>query len=102
MNAIISLDNLGLILSDLNDEVSYKAAENNPSLEGQSLLTLVSDGKTHRILFQKTVIWCSQLRQEMENLTPEQEMTLNERENFEKHLRVLINDHIGTLNNVSM
>ncbi len=101
--SLLSLDNLGLILHDLNKELSYKASENNPGMENQYLLRMCSDGDHHIIYFNDSFLWSSELESMMEpNMTIEKQMTLNEREHFEKHLRLLINDKLEVFNDIKM
>lgn len=100
--SIISLDNISLILSDLNGEISYKISENESEQPNRKFLTLLSDGDNHKILLLNQEIWCSKLEIELENIPTEVELTLNERKNFEKHLRLLINDKINSLKNLEM
>lgn len=100
--SIIDLNMLGLLISDLNKEICYKMGEDglyDPSLKH---LSLSSDGEDHCILLLDEFIWCSKLEKEMEDIPIETEMSLNERENFEVHLRLLINDKINKIKNLEM
>ena len=100
--SIIDLNMLSSLIADLNQEINYKLGEDdiyNPKL---NLLNLSSDGEDHCIIMINTCIWSSKIEKELENIPVETEMSLNERENFETHLRLLINDKINKFKNLEM
>jgi len=103
--SLINLEVVRSIIHDLNAELNYKLTENAP--EGlqaiqQNMLLMASDGENHSIQFLGDILWSSVLQQEYENIPPEKEMTLNEREHFEPYLRKCINDKLDMFQNVRM
>lgn len=93
---IIDLNMIGLLLTDLNQELSYKASENYPAQDGKPVLKLHSDGERHQIfMFDGLLIWDSELDKAFSDLKIEEEIEQNTRENFEKHIRLLINDKLA-------
>ncbi len=93
---------LGILITDLNKEISYKLGEESVYDPTLKLLSLHSDGEDHCILILNETLWSSKLEKELESIPVEKEMNLNERENFEAHLRLLINDKINNLKNLEM
>lgn len=100
--SLISLDLIGLILTDLNKEVYYKISEFQEISSEPKYLHLQTDGENHRIFFLDDIIWDSYLEKKYENITPEDEMTLNERPAFEKYLRRLMNDKLIIIKNLEL
>ena len=99
--SLIDLNMLALMLSDLNKEISYKTSEEGPP-DNKPALTLCSDGDNHSIYFYSELIWCSLIQRQMESIPTEIELSLNERKNFEAHLRLLIGDQINKIKNLEM
>lgn len=99
--SIISLDNIALIINDLNREMIYKISENRSEFN-EELLFLVSSGDDHSINIFGAEIWSSKSEKELENIPIEIEIELNERKQFEKHIRVLIMDKINILKNLEL
>lgn len=100
--SLISLDQLSFIISDLNKEIYYKITENYEGME-EDFLCLMSIGDQHSIIFLGITIWSSEVEKQLEpDILPEVELTLNEREHFEKHIRFLIMDKINILKNLEV
>lgn len=89
------LDNLALILLDLNKEIKEKT-----QIEGA--LVLQSDGENHVITLLSSVVWSSEIEKQMEDIPPLEEIKLNERENFEEHLRHLVRDQVNLINSIQL
>jgi hypothetical protein len=100
--SLISLDMIGMLISDMNREIHYKLTENQLLNSDLKPLSLNSDGDNHLILFLGDILWSSQIEKNFENIPLREELTLNERKNFEKHLRLLINDRILQIKNLEM
>ena len=103
--SIIDLNMVGILLSDLNKELNYKISEIEPCLydeDGGDYLQFNTDGNNHIISFLGGVLWCSIQEKNLENMPVEVEMSLNERDKFETHIRLLINDKIRFLKNLEM
>lgn len=100
--SLIDLNMLGILILDLNKEISYKLGEDSVYDPSLKLLSLCSDGEDHCILMLNETLWSSKLEKELENIPVEAEMHLNERENFEVHLRMLINDKINRIKNLEV
>lgn len=94
---LISLDMIGMMLSDLNEELNYKITEFLPlpkNPKGHSFLTLETNGVTHVIKFMGIEVWNSFVEIQLSNPSIETQMDLNTREEFEKHIRLCIGDAI--------
>lgn len=99
--SLLSLDNVALIISDLNKEISYKTSEDGPP-DNKPALILSTDGDNHSIWFYNELIWDSLTEKNMDPIPVEVEMDLNERRNFEAHLRLLIGDQVNKIKNLEM
>lgn len=100
--SLISLDLIGIIITDLNKEILYKIGEYTEIKSDSKFLFLQTDGENHKIFFLNEVIWDSYLEKKYENISPEIEMTLNERPKFEAHLRKLINNELNVYRNLEI
>lgn len=93
------------LIEDLNKEINYKLSEKEPCLfneEGGDYLQVNIDGNKIQIFFLGSILFCSKTEQELENIPVEKQMNLNERENFEIHIRLLINDKINYIKDLEM
>lgn len=98
--SLINLNMLGMLISDLNKEILYKVTEELEIPTITKFIFLHSDGDNHKIFFLDEVIWDSEVEKNFENIPIEKDIELNERENFEKHLRNLINDRVEIVKNI--
>lgn len=101
-NNIVSLDNLALIVAHLNEEIKYKMGEHTEAPVTEDTLCIMSNGDNVSLIFCGFNIWDSLTEQEFENIPLRAQMELNERENFEAHIRLLINDKINILKNLEV
>lgn len=97
MSSILDLNLVSILLSDLNSEIRFKLGEYTTGPFMEELLSLESDGDSHAILFIGKVLWSSKLEYMMEDIPLETQMNLNERSQFEFHVRRLIMDRINIL-----
>lgn len=105
MSKILDLNMVSILCEELNKEINYKLSENEPALfneTGGSYLQFNSDGNDIRIYFFGGLLWSSDVEEKLENIPIETQMDLNERENFESHLRILIMDKINSLKTLEM
>ncbi len=102
MDSLLSLDMLSMLIEDLNKEINYKMGEYSLIPEGTRLLHLSSDGSHHGIYFLGDIIYSTALEKQYEKIPVEKDIVLNERNNFENHLRNLINDKINMLKNLEL
>ena len=102
---IIDMNLVALIISELNQELHYKISESKP-LAGQpedyGFLIFVSNGEHVTIKFLGVEIWNSQILERFESPTVEQQIEWTERQQFEPHLRRLIQDELSALEKISM
>lgn len=101
-NNIVSLDNLALIVAYLNEEIKYKMGDYTEAPVTEDTLCIMSNGDSVSLIFLGFTIWDSLTEQEFENIPLRAQMELNERENFEAHIRLLINDKINILKNLEL
>ena len=93
---------LANLIEDLNLEFSYKISENT----GVSLdmvprtLSLASNGTDHKIFFLGICLWDSKVEKKYAQQTPEKDIELNTRENFEEFIRRAIHTELETLNKI--
>lgn len=102
---ILDMNMLSILVADLNKELHYKIGETKPLAgkpEDYDFLIYVSNGEHITIKFMGIEIWSSQAAIQFENPTPEEQMSWGERENFEPHLRQLIQDELNALERVTM
>ncbi len=103
--SLLDLNMLRDLCDELNKEINYQLSEKEPCLynkEGGDYLQLNSDGNNIQIFFLGGILYCSRTEQELENIPVERQMDLNERNNFEIHIRLLINDKIEFLKDLKV
>lgn len=99
---ILDLNMCNEMIEELNREMVYKLSNDTPINKDTELLTFITDAKDHRILFLGQVIWSCEREKQMENIPLEKDMSLNEREKFEPHIRALIMDQINLFKNLEV
>lgn len=100
MSYLLDLNMISELVEDLNKELLYKAGETTPLDPNTRMLALSTDGSDHRIYFLGMQVYSTKIERDYESIPPEVDMTLNERINFEPHLRQLINDQLDILKNI--
>lgn len=94
-----------IMIDELNKEINFKLSNDQPHLfskDGGDYLKVQADGQDIQIMFLGENIYCSKLEKELEDIPVEKQMSLNERKNFEQHLRLLINDKLNSIRNLEM
>lgn len=99
--SLLDLNMLSMLVDDLNRELFYKATEHTPLEPGTKMLAMSSDGDDHRIYFLGMQIYSTKIEKQLESIPLNKDMSLNERDYFEQHLRRLINDQLEVLKNIS-
>lgn len=94
---------LSNLLEDMNLEFAYKISENtNVSLDMvPRTLTLTSNGADHKIFFLSICLWDSKAEKKYAQPTPEKDIELNTRENFEEFIRRAIHIELEALNKIN-
>lgn len=102
--SLLSLDLTAIIISDLNAEIRFKLNDTDSCYAdfSEDLLSLQTDGNEHTILFLGSAIFDTKLEKMYESIPPRVQIDLNEREKFEPHLRILINDRINILKHLEL
>lgn len=90
---------IGELVDDLNKELQYKisSASDVPFENVPRLVTFQTDGGNHSVYFLGIRLWSSKEEQTYDNLSLEQQLELNERENFESYLRRCIKNELDVL-----
>lgn len=93
---------VGNLIEDLNLEFAYKLAEDKdiPLDMVPRTLSLHSNGTDHKIFFVGICLWDSKVEKQYEQPTPEKELELNTRENFEEFIRRAIHVELETLTKI--
>lgn len=99
---LIDMNMLSNLIEDLNLEFAYKISENtNVALDMvPRTLTMTSNGADHKIHFLGICLWDSQAEKKYSQQTPEKDIELNTRENFEEFIRRAIHVELGVLNKI--
>lgn len=101
-DSLLSLDMTAMLLSDLNKELHFKISENHPVAPDAVFLTMWSDGTVHKIFFMDQLIYSTEAEKIYENMPLRVEIEMNERDNFEKHLRLLINNQVSIYKDIDV
>lgn len=102
---LIDMNMVHSMIADFNKELFYKMSEIRELAgipEDYDFLVLVTNGEHITIKFLGVEIFNSQNVKRFDNLTVEKEIAFGERENFEQHIRLLIQDELNVLEKVTM
>jgi hypothetical protein len=98
---VIDINMVSLLIEDLNREIEFKMDEEGP-VDKKKLLSFYSNGDNHCINFLGSCLWSCEDEKRFENIPADESIRMKEREPFEKHLRMLINESVSSIKNITM
>lgn len=102
--SLLDLNMLGILVQELNEELAFQISDKMkiPPSKAPQLVNVHSCGSDHKITFLGVTIFDSHIEKMYEQPTPEREMELNTRENFEAFLRKSIQREVAIISQITV